>query len=124
MSRTGGTTSGELRREAAKSLRARLQARAEQDEALLEKLYAAYAGALEAEQVAGEYGMLPDHRARFQAADAFMAQLYGKPIQPVDSAGPQVVVVMPNIRGDDPADVAVVSRPSHKDATRTLPPAA
>lgn len=77
--RAGGLKSGETRRALAKSARERLRELAENDDAMWRKVKAAYEDGLEA---LGPDGM-PDFRGRVQAADAFLAQAYGKPVQTI-----------------------------------------
>jgi len=84
--RRAGLRSGTVRREQAKSVRERLR---EKVEAEIDLVWAAYAGALEAVGADGA----PDHRARYQAASALLAESYGKPVQPtLDQGGVQFVI--------------------------------
>jgi hypothetical protein len=87
--RKGGRQSGATRRALAKSARERLRELAENDDAMWRKVKAAYEDGLEA---LGPDGM-PDYRGRVQAADAFLSQAYGKPVQTVTGEGGIQIVI-------------------------------
>jgi Family of unknown function (DUF5763) len=86
LGRKGGVRSGQSRRELGKSVRQRLQEKVEEH---AEEIWQAYYGGLTATNAEGE----PDARARFQAADALLAQAYGKPLQPTTSESSQTIIV-------------------------------
>jgi hypothetical protein len=89
--RRGGLAWGEARRQLARSGRDRMREQFEEDEEAYNKLRAAYVEGLEATTADGE----PDYRARLHAADSFLAQIYGKPVQPTEERGQPLVVVRP-----------------------------
>lgn len=85
--RRAGKKSGERRRELAKTARELLRERVEAER---DRVWNAYSGALEAETADG----LPDHRARYQAASALLAEAYGKPLQPTQETGGPVQFII------------------------------
>jgi hypothetical protein len=89
--RSGGLAAAALRRELAKSARELLRERAQEH---MEEIWTAYHEALAATDAEGK----PDHRARFQAASALLAEAYGKPVQPVEDQTEKVTIVLAPIR--------------------------
>jgi hypothetical protein len=78
--RKGGIKSGEVRREAGKTVRERLREKVEEN---VEEIWAAFQGAMNATTADGA----ADHRARYQAAATVLAEAYGKPLQPTRDEG-------------------------------------
>lgn len=76
IARRAGVQSVAVRREQAKSVRDRIREQVEED---FERIYAAFADALEAVTPEGS----ADFRARCQAAQAVLAEAYGKPAQAI-----------------------------------------
>jgi hypothetical protein len=96
--RKGGVRSGEVRREQSKSVRERLRERVEEE---FELVWAALRDGLEAVGDAGD----PDARTRILAAQAVLAEAYGRPPQALigDPDAPIKFVLESAFRRPDPA---------------------
>ena len=84
LGRRGGISSGEIRREQARSIRDRLR---EKLEAEADQVWRVYRDAFDASGGDGD----PDHRARLASVEGVLSQAYGRPPQSIVGDGEQPV---------------------------------